>query len=467
MQIYPAMKARMGDWSYYMVRMRMKEVAHEVRLASDLWEDRTLSQAIQRAVDESRVKRQITAYLSGRPDRFFGSLVVAAIGGNPSWTPVEPAEKSGMAGAFEGVFGTLMFVNDPRYFALDGQHRLRAIQELLADPEGVPPGFSEEQVSVLVVVREEQHLDDELWLQRYRRLFSSLNRYAKPTGRDTNIIMDEDDLYAIVTRRLITDHEFFRFVGSERRSPRVQMKGKQLKEGAAQFTSLQTLYSMNRTFLRDVKARASWAEKKKEKTFLQVRPNEDVVDRRYDHLAAIWDALLEALPVLREDPGGMKFHSVPFRVPDGSMDNLLFWPIGQELMATAAREMLDKARLPAGSPVDKMAEALRPLADLPWDLHEAPWRYLLLVPKDAHEYGWKMRSEDRKVVLGVAARLLRWMLMLDSLDEQEEGELRQEWHQLLRPFRQEDDDPAEPAMKPGPEDMWQQVGTARDRIASA
>ena len=80
----------------------------------------------------------------------------------------------------------------------------------MADPSGAPPGFADEQLSVIVVVREHQSVDDALWLQRYRRLFSSLNRYAKPTDADTNIIMDEDDVVAIVTRRLITDHGFFR-----------------------------------------------------------------------------------------------------------------------------------------------------------------------------------------------------------------------------------------------------------------
>ena len=36
MQLYPAIKARMGDWDYYVVRMAMREGAREVQLASDL-----------------------------------------------------------------------------------------------------------------------------------------------------------------------------------------------------------------------------------------------------------------------------------------------------------------------------------------------------------------------------------------------------------------------------------------------
>ena len=294
MQVYPAIKARIGDWDYYIVRMTMREVAREVQLASDLWEDKTLSEAIQRVVDESRVKQQIVNFLTRRDDRFFSSLVVAAIGGNPSFSPIETR--------FTDTFGELTFQVDPRYFALDGQHRLRAIQEVMADPAGGPSGFADEQLSVIVVVREHQAVDDSLWLQRYRRLFSSLNRYAKPTDPDTNIIMDEDDVVAIVTRRLITDHEFFRAPDREKQSFRVQTKGKNVRSGASHFTSLQTLYEINKTMLMTAERRRKWGRPRELKAFLQFRPEESDIDRYYAEVAKCWEALLDAVPVLREPP---------------------------------------------------------------------------------------------------------------------------------------------------------------------
>ena len=84
---------------------------------------------------------------------------------------------------------------DQDYYALDGQHRLKAIQTLIDrnDPDSVEPpeGFADEEVSVLMVVRRDK--SDKEFMKSYRRLFSSLNRWAKATDRDTNIIMDEDD----------------------------------------------------------------------------------------------------------------------------------------------------------------------------------------------------------------------------------------------------------------------------------
>ena len=436
MQLYPAIKAHIGDWDYYVVRMTMREVAREVQLASDLWEDKTLSDAIQRVLDESRVKQQIVNFLSRRDDRFFASLVVAAIGGNPTWTPIKSR--------FGDSFGELSFEVDPRYYALDGQHRLKAIQELMADPAGAPPGFSDEQLSVIVVVREHQNVDDKLWLQRYRRLFSSLNRYAKPTDTDTNIIMDEDDIFAIVTRRLITDHEFFRSPHPEQRSFRVLTKGKNLRSETAHFTSLQVLYEMNKTLLMTTERRRQWGRIKDLKIFLQFRPEESEIDRHYQAISNIWDALLLAVPVLRESPERMRIHKLPDPNPEMYQDHLLFWPIGQELFAEIARSLLDRAGLGDDAEISEMENALRPLADIPWSLQGSPWR---------------MRNEDRKAALELASRLLRWIVGLDAFfDDKDTETLRRDWKNLLYP---------EPPQADHIEEMWREIADARARIVSS
>ena len=222
MQLYPALRAHMGDWTYYIVKMRMREVATEVEFGSQVHHDYTLDEAIQRTIKESRVKKEIVTYLTGRSDRFFSSLVVAAIGGSPKFYPVsisdDPqfevfADEQGI----EQSFGVLRFSPDRKYYALDGQHRLKAIKTLLqpedeAERVEPPPDFANEEISVLMVIRPAESAEEN-WLASYRRLFSSLNRYAKPTDQDTNIIMDEDDLFAILTRRLITDHHYFQAPG--------------------------------------------------------------------------------------------------------------------------------------------------------------------------------------------------------------------------------------------------------------
>lgn len=460
MRLYPAIRAKMGDWTYYIVRMKMREIANEVQLAHDIYKDNTLSDAVQRTLSEPRVKKEIVGYLARRPDRFFSSIVVAAMDGAPMWSEVEMDEKL-VPGVFaqskplSNSFGLLSFGEDPKYYALDGQHRVAAIKLLVngeAGDEFQPPeGFFDDMLSVIVVLREEHDVPEGEWMRRYRRLFSSLNRYARPTDRDTNIIMDEDDIFAILTRRLITDHSFFQAPGRQKDSYRVKTKGKSLRSGDPHFVTLQTLYAMNESLL------SSRARQLTEPINKQIRPSEDLIDERYEELSNCWDAILMALPELEKPPGEMRHHT-----KEGS-DHLLFWPIGQEfLLARIVRGLLDERFKHQGfGKVEEMAAALAPLDKISWQLHSSPWRHLLLVRDSGRPNSWRMRNEERKEVLKDAYRLLRWGVCLDNLAEDEIQVLRDDWANHLMNI-----DRAVPAHSTEVEEMWEEFNQMRLHIAA-
>lgn len=463
MRIYPAIRAQMGDWRYYIVRMKMREIAHEVQLAHDIYEDNTLSDAVQRSLGDRRVKKEIVGYLARRPDRFFSSIVVAAMDGNPIWHPVEMDESIvpnifSQTASLSESFGVLCFGDEPKYYALDGQHRVAAIK-LLANGQAdfdPPEKFDEDLLSVIVVLREEHDVPKGEWLRRYRRLFSSLNRYAKPTDRDTNIIMDEDDLFAILTRQLITDHEFFRTPGRERESFRVLTQGKSLKENSPHFTTLQVLYAVNEILLKTrEREQKGWFSEEQE-IDKQIRPEEEDIEACYAELSDYWDAILGVIPNLRKPPQEMKQHTADEPNSGDVFDHLLFWPIGQELFARIVRNLLDD-RFPNGGcgSVGEMQQALNSLQDIPWELHGVPWRNLLLV-RPSEDARWRMRSEDRKQAIDVARRILRWILSIDSLDEDDETTLRgdyQEW--LYGDFSEKEID-----------GMWDEIKEIRGSIVS-
>lgn len=344
----------------------------------------------------------------------------------------------------------------------DGQHRVAAIKLLIGRQAEIeaPPGFDDDLLSVIVVLREEHNVSEGEWMRRYRRLFSSLNRYVKPTDKDTNILMAEDDLFSIVTRRLITDHEFFQAPDLERRSFKVLTKGKNLKSGTSHFTTLQSLYAMNTTLLKTSRRQMlGWDHDEQNIGGVNkhVRPDEEYLDAYYEELCKYWNAILEVLPDLRRQPSEMRNHDIS---GDGSgqyRDHLLFWPVGQEILAKVARSLLDDAQIGSDAKVSSLRNGMRPLEEVPWDLHHAPWRYLLLVPKTPEEESWRMRNEDRKEALQHAYHLLRWVVGLDPLNEEEKGELRAEWENLLlRP-------PTDPDAVDA---MWQEIEDTRARIAT-
>ncbi|MCZ0939398.1 MAG: DGQHR domain-containing protein [Caldilineaceae bacterium] len=474
MQLYPALRASMGTWNYYIVKMRMREVAAEVKFGSQVHEDFTLDEAIQRSIKESRVKREIVTYLTGRTDRFFASLVVAAIGGSPKFYPVSVSDDPHFEifadeESIEQSFGVLRFSGNQDYYALDGQHRLKAIKTLLqpddeAERVEPPQGFANEEVSVLMVIPPPE-LTEENWLASYRRLFSSLNRYARPTDTDTNIIMDEDDIFAIITRRLIASHNFFKAPGRHVDSLRVLTRGKALKEGTSHFTSLQQLYDLNMTLLTTpIRANLGWgpgpeAERtNKVKDFVRFRPPEEYIEELFEELVLYWDALITAIPDLQLNPSEARNHQA-----DGSKgevaDNLLFWPIGQDVMVSVARALLDVRLDNSEYPtLEQAAAVLKPLGRVNWGLHSIPWRGLLLVSTlDARSNSrkWTMRNEGRKDAIDTSKRVLRWMTGLYQSNLREESQLENEWQdQLLLP-------PDESS-----EGLWDNVRTIRDNVCS-
>jgi DNA sulfur modification protein DndB len=440
MNLYPALKAKMGNWDYYVVKMKMKDLAKEVNFASEVHNDATLDEAIQRQLAESRAKGSIVDFLAKRNDRFFSSIVIAALGGNATFYPVsisdDPQFKLFADQGMDQSFGVLTFDGSQAYYALDGQHRLKAIKTILDPAEDAnmrcPKGFAEEEISVLVVLKRKSDTEAE-FRRLYRRLFSSLNRYAKPTDADTNIIMDEDDAFAIITRRLITDHKFFSAPGRQRESFRVLTKGKNLKEGSSHFTSLQTLYEVNMVLLssaeRENEGWGNGGEKVRElAAFITFRPEEEYLDELYEEVALYWDALLEVLPDLKNEPPTMRVHE------EGSKegkDHALFWPIGQELLARLARRLLNRADLGKKPAKTAVKTALQPLTKVDWELHNPPWRYLVLTRNPNGT--WKMRSEDRKPAVAVAEKILMWVLGVTDYSKDEISELKKEWKGLLIP----------------------------------
>ena len=443
MNLYPAIQGSMGSWRYYTVKMSMRELADNVKFATDFYDDRTLDEAIQRVLDEGRVKNDLVRYLCRQRDRFFSSIVVAALEGNPQWYPITIAEDERFTlfrddERLNNTFGVLKFDGSQNYFALDGQHRLSAIKALV-DPNSefsadAPRDFKNEEISVIVVVPSGEEPKEE-FLKRYRRLFGNLNRYARPTDAVTNIIMDEDDAFAILTRRLITEHAFFMYSGRQQESIKVKTrKGKNLSPSDSFFTSLETLYSMNITLLGTrYRKNNGWNQEgvTDYREFRKYRPEEDYLDQLFEELCIYWDSLTEELPILGETPSNMRNHSA-HESDDGSQDNFLFWPIGQELLAEIVRELLDNRQKDPTSPTsDTVKSALQGLNKLNWNGHQVPFRHLMLIPNERN--AWRIRSEGRKFVLNITKRILKWQLGIDELAEDEIEDLKETWEFFLLP----------------------------------
>ena len=243
---YPALKLKMGDNEYYSVSMSVKDIAKEIKFADDVHKANALGDLIQRRVLKKGAQ-SIAEYLQKR-HRFFNSLVVATTGGSPKFYSVnleDNKELNLVVDQMRDSFGVLSFSGDQKYYALDGQHRLKALKALInEDAEGkwpeCPEGLENDKINVLILAKDREK-DHKEFIKFYRRTFSALNRYAKPTGDFWNVCMDEDDLFAIITRRLVQDHPHFAWEGDVHNHARISEK-KDLRDGDQQFISLVNLY---------------------------------------------------------------------------------------------------------------------------------------------------------------------------------------------------------------------------------
>lgn len=206
--ILPALRGVIGSWVYYSCLVSLQEVAKRVQFADEIHKSKQLSGMIQRKLQSTR-SSQIAEYIRTQRERFFNSLVVATYGGNPDWHAITSVKSKSSTSELSNVaeevlesVGFLTFHGDEKLFALDGQHRLAGIKKAVQD------GLSKDQsddVSVIFVA----HKVTPQGLERTRRLFTTLNKTARPVSKGDIIALDEDDVMAICVRKLIEETDYF------------------------------------------------------------------------------------------------------------------------------------------------------------------------------------------------------------------------------------------------------------------
>lgn len=209
--LLPAIRSKVGDWMTYVTSMSFINIAKLVKDPDEIHERKGLSDWIQREIISSH-SDQIAKYIKETPQRFLGSLIIGVYDGNPNWAPLnikftldqlELSEEQQQS--MEGKLGLLHLTGKEKLFAIDGQHRVSGIKKALADTTTDSRVLNDE-VSVIFVSHDESSEAGKL---RTRRLFTTLNKKAKPVSKSATIALDEDNGFAIVTRWLIDKHWLF------------------------------------------------------------------------------------------------------------------------------------------------------------------------------------------------------------------------------------------------------------------
>ena len=216
-----AQMGKMGDNTYYVTTMKANTVINIVGYACEMekWPDMTVDERMQRDIKGDRVVADIVPYIVSDPEWFLGSLIVDIYSG---WEQVEFQDiqdvcETRLAAYRDTLMNTgfLTLPDNKSLIALDGQHRLCALSVAIRGENGIPgsvrvpnhlrenlvphPEIGNADVSVIFI----KHETD----TKIRKIFNKVNRYAKQTSKGDNIITSEDDMIAIITRRMFSGSE--------------------------------------------------------------------------------------------------------------------------------------------------------------------------------------------------------------------------------------------------------------------
>ena len=152
----------------------------------------------------------------------------------------------------------------------------------------------------------------------------------------------------------------------------------------------------------------------------------------------------------------MKSHSVDIADQNPESDNLLFWPLGQEVFIRLVRMLFDRSPKipdPDNPTIDQLKEALQPLNKIDWRLHSSPWRYLLLIGEikindKGNQYtSWKMRQNTVKEAKALSLEILNWLFGINTLNKEQLDLLKIDWQNRLIPAQTDADE----------NDMWDEL----------
>ena len=283
----PAIRGVLGGIVYYTSSFTFKQVAERVKKIDDeLHTSTSLKDQLQRSLTSNY--ESISNYILTQKEHFFNSLVLAVYDGEPEWNEIEVRFKD----VDYYSMGFLKLNGEEKIFPVDGQHRVEGIKDAIKNN----PELEDETISVILI----GHQRSQEGMERTRRIFSTLNRYAKPVSTGDIIALDEDDTVAIVTRNML---ESFPLFMNERISGEKKTKAIAEKDTKS-FTSLIKLYETNKEIYKYYKTFCDGVKrsytKAKIDSFLKFRPAQEEIDSFEKYLTDFWTLFSETFVGMKE-----------------------------------------------------------------------------------------------------------------------------------------------------------------------
>lgn len=243
----PCIRGEVGSWIYYITVLSAEQIRARVKKSHVYREASSLEDYLQRGLHD-RYKK-ITQYILTDDNRFFNSIVVGVYDGLPDWYPFDLNQSTHKNLIDHANFplndslGILLLTGHEQLFAIDGLHRVHAIQTAHHDS---PLTIQADQYPVVLVA----HQDTKDGKRRTRRLFGDINKKAVRVAAGDLAIIDEEDPCPIVARRLYASYPRFFEGGAIRLTPSLNMPPGDMENFTNLLTLVQWVKSLKRLCLK-------------------------------------------------------------------------------------------------------------------------------------------------------------------------------------------------------------------------
>lgn len=355
----PAIRGTLGELTYYTATFTFRQIAERVKPADEeLHTSKSLREQLQRALSDNH--KSITEYILTQKEHFFNALVLAVYNGDPTWNELE-FEYNGIR---HYSMGFLHLNGEERIFPVDGQHRVEGIKSAL----NTNPELENETITVIFI----GHHNTRDGKEKTRRIFSTLNRYAKPVSLGDIIALDEDDIVAISTRDLLENCPLFM-------NENVKIDKKSSKALAdnddKSFTSLITLYDTNKIIYTYYKSSYDHQKKiyngKKITELLKFRPSQQEIDDFYSYLLDFWVLFIKTFPGVKSYVDNCHNEKAASNYRNKETGGLLYFrPVALPKLIKAIFETKIRLRI-------ELDEVIENFSKIEFSISKKPWTNLL------------------------------------------------------------------------------------------
>ena len=349
----PAIRGILGEIVYYTSSFTFKQISERVKkIEQELHTSTSLKDQLQRSLTKNY--ESITDYILSQKEHFFNALVLAVYDGDPVWNEIEV----GFKGEDYYNMGFLRLNGEEKIFPVDGQHRVEGIKDAIKKS----PELEDETIAVILI----GHHKDKEGMEKTRRIFSTLNRYAKPVSTGDIIALDEDDTVAIVTRNMLESFPLFmnENISDEKKTKAI------VEKDTKSFTSLIKLYETNKivykyytSFRDNTKRIHSSTEIDK---FLKFRPKQEDIDDFEKYLTEFWELFINSFEGMKEYVASTeKDAAAKYRNRENG-GLLYFRPVALPQLVTAILETCFRSKV-------TLSDSMSAYSQLEMCISKAPW----------------------------------------------------------------------------------------------